>query len=387
MAVRKPRPTSKTWWTKFRVGGRAVEIDTSEADKRAAQRVEDQLKAEMKVAHKAGKRVVIAEAPAAAPALTFGAAVSEYIERVVSLHESQMHRCNTGWSLEWLVREIGAESPLFQIDNRLVSDVVARRRGERGRHGQLLSKTTINRSVTEPLRKVLRHAARLNELSLKIDWNLHLLDEPEEIVRELQTGEEERLFAADAMRADYKPALRIALLLGLRAGEILRMTWADVDFGNRRIKVYAKRKTRFVPIIPEVREVLFPLQAHHPHFVFTYEAKRSRDGRKRGERLPLTVSGFNTAWRRIRAKAGIENFRRHDLRHTTGTRVMRQSRNPKTVQRLLGHNQIETTMRYAHVYDEDVFEAVAAAAAQNGERNGGRAGGEREETQAAQGLG
>src|SRR5215204_303591 len=198
--------------------GSAVEIDTSEADKRAAQRVEDQLKAEMKVAHKAGKRVVIAEAPAAAPALTFGAAVSEYIERVVSLHESQMHRCNTGWSLEWLVREIGAERPLFQIDNRLVSDVVARRRGERGRHGQLLSKTTINRSVTEPLRKVLRHAARLNELSLKIDWNLHLLDEPEEIVRELQTGEEERLFAADVMRTDYEPALRIALLLGLRAG-------------------------------------------------------------------------------------------------------------------------------------------------------------------------
>ena len=227
MAVRKPRPTSKTWWTKFRVGGRAVEIDTSEAE-RAAQRIEDQLKAEMKVAHKAGKRVVIAEAPAAAPALTFGAAVSEYIDRVVSLHESQMHRCNTGWSLEWLVREIGAERPLFQIDNRLVSDVVARRRGERGRHGQLLSRTTINRSVTEPLRKVLRHAARLNELSLKIDWNLHLLDEPEEIVRELQTGEEERLFAADAMRADYEPALRIALLLGLRAGEILRMTWADV---------------------------------------------------------------------------------------------------------------------------------------------------------------
>uniref|UniRef100_UPI0037511B05 tyrosine-type recombinase/integrase n=1 Tax=Cypionkella sp. TaxID=2811411 RepID=UPI0037511B05 len=53
-------------------------------------------------------------------------------------------------------------------------------------------------------------------------------------------------------------------------------------------------------------------------------------------------------------EAGIEDFRFHDLRHTFASRLLRLTGNLKLVSRLLGHTQIETTMRYAHVLDEDL---------------------------------
>jgi site-specific recombinase XerD len=85
----------------------------------------------------------------------------------------------------------------------------------------------------------------------------------------------------------------------------------------------------------------------------------------RGERRPITDGGFKTHWRRYVRDAGIaEDFRRHDTRHTAGTRYVRATGNLKGAQRLLGHTRIETTTRYAHVLLEDIRagqEAVEAA--------------------------
>src|SRR5829696_2588035 len=72
-------------------------------------------------------------------------------------------------------------------------------------------------------------------------------------------------------------------------------------------------------------------------------------------RRPITDGGFKTRWRRHVRDAGIaEGFRRHDTRHTAGTRYVRATGNLKGAQRLLGHARIETTTRYAHVLLEDI---------------------------------
>lgn len=81
-----------------------------------------------------------------------------------------------------------------------------------------------------------------------------------------------------------------------------------------------------------------------------------------GERRPITREGLKTAFRRILPAAQIENFRFHDNRHTAATRVLRAGGNLKTVQRLLRHENIATTTKYAHVSDEDVMAAMQAAA-------------------------
>jgi integrase len=82
----------------------------------------------------------------------------------------------------------------------------------------------------------------------------------------------------------------------------------------------------------------------------------------RGERYPITYSGLDTAWKRFGPrKAGIEDFRLHDLRHTAATRLLKGGKaNMKVVQRLMRHEDIATTAKYAHAYDEDVLEAMEA---------------------------
>ena len=72
----------------------------------------------------------------------------------------------------------------------------------------------------------------------------------------------------------------------------------------------------------------------------------------------MTVSGAKSQWRRLRDKAGIENFRFHDIRHDVGTKLLRDTGNLKLVQRALNHSDIKTTTRYAHVLNEEVADAL-----------------------------
>jgi integrase len=121
-----------------------------------------------------------------------------------------------------------------------------------------------------------------------------------------------------------------------------------------------------VPITESIRDILWPLRGHHPDAVFTYVAVRNIDkiikGKRyrfvAGERYPVTYSGVATAWQRLRKRAGVQGFRFHDHRHDLGTKVLRDTGNLKLVQRALNHSSIRSTVRYAHVLDEDVATAL-----------------------------
>jgi len=63
-------------------------------------------------------------------------------------------------------------------------------------------------------------------------------------------------------------------------------------------------------------------------------------------------------WRRLRKRAGIKDFRIHDLRHDFATKLLRSTRNLKLVQKALNHRDITSTLRYAHVLDEEVADAM-----------------------------
>lgn len=60
---------------------------------------------------------------------------------------------------------------------------------------------------------------------------------------------------------------------------------------------------------------------------------------------------------------GITDFRFHDTRHTAATRITRATGNLKVAQKLLGHTEIGTTARYAHVQHEDVLNGLKAVEA------------------------
>ena len=140
--------------------------------------------------------------------------------------------------------------------------------------------------------------------------------------------------------------------------------WDEVNWqGEQIVKGGKGCQLTTLPITDRIRAVLEPLRGHHEEFVFTYVAQRERDGREVGKRYPLTYSGVKIAWRRLRTKAGVKDFRFHDFRHNLATKMLRSSGNIKIVQRALNHKDMRTTSKYAHVLDDEVtsaFEEVQA---------------------------
>jgi integrase len=126
------------------------------------------------------------------------------------------------------------------------------------------------------------------------------------------------------------------------------------------------------PITDTIREIIFPLQGQHQEFVFTYVAKcgNRRMGRVRGQRYRLTYNGAKTAWQAMRARAGVQDFRFHDFRHDFGSKLLRETGNLKLTQKALNHRDIKSTLRYAHVLDEDVAAAIERVAKSRGVSRG-----------------
>jgi integrase len=187
-----------------------------------------------------------------------------------------------------------------------------------------------------------------------------MLKEPQERVRELVGDERERLEAAT--RDDYLPILRFAQATGLRLNECL-LRWSEVDWDAGQIRKLGKGSTLVTRhITPTVHAILSPLRGHHLEAVFTFIASRDRDGRKRGQRYPITYNGLKSRWRYLRKLAGVVDFRFHDIRHDVGTKLLRKTGNLKLVQKALGHANLKTTARYAHVLDDEVAEAMEAVA-------------------------
>jgi integrase len=284
--------------------------------------------------------------------LAFKAAAAQYWNEVGKFHRNHV---DTLRSLEWLQDHIGAGTMISAINDATVAKAVAKRRGEG------VSAATVNRSVNEILRALLRRAKRTWKQSVEdIEWKDHFLKEPQERVREATADEEAKFMAA--IRGDYAPALRFALLSGCRRAEIVGLEWKDVDFFNKEFRVTGKGdKTRTIPMTAAIYALLWDIKDHHKTAVFSYVVKRPREGATKGQREPITMEGFKTEWRRTKGRAGVEDYRFHDNRHTAATRLVRATGNLKAAQKLLGHSEIATTSRYSHLTKDDLRAAMEAS--------------------------
>jgi integrase len=228
----------------------------------------------------------------------------------------------------------------------------------------LISNATVNRSTIAVLRRLFSFAKHEGaRFYHEPNWEELLLPEPEERVRELQDSEAAAF--ENAMRADYEAFFAFVAASGMRQKECVSLRWSEVNFGTKQVVRLGKGGKRVVfPITDIIREILFPLQGQHAEFVFTYVAVygNKRVELVKGQRYPLTIAGTKAAWQRMRAKAGVKDFRFHDYRHDFGTKLLRQTGNLKLVQKALNHRDIKSTLRYAHVLDADVASAVEAVA-------------------------
>jgi integrase len=336
---------SPYWQYDFQVRGHRFHGSTKATTRREAEAVEREER-------ERAKRHV-AQSEAARTSLRLQDVAARYWTEVGEHHSGST---NTWHKIGKLVEFFGKDKLLTEITDSDVADLVAWRRGHRARKdGLLISPYTVNHT-TEQLKKLF---TRAKTWGVRFDhepkWRDHWLKEPPERVRELVGDEGERLEAET--REDYLPFFRFAQATGLRLRECL-LKWSEVDWDARQIRKIGKGgKLVTVPITSTIREILWPLRGH-TEYVFTYEAQRTRDGRVKGKRYPLTYNGTKAAWLRLRKRAGVVGFRFHDFRHDFGTKLLRETGNLKLVQRALGHANLKTTSRYAHVLDHEVADAM-----------------------------
>jgi len=81
-----------------------------------------------------------------------------------------------------------------------------------------------------------------------------------------------------------------------------------------------------------------------------------------GHRAGTHMRSIDDAWYTLRARAGLDDVRLHDLRHSFASRALALGESLPMIARLLGHSQLETTARYAHLARDSIHEAAARVA-------------------------
>ncbi len=316
-----------------------------------------------KTAKRKAERVEAAEKTAALAELDSGSkrrkvsldrAAEHYYDQVA---KHQPSAPTTDYQIENLVRLIGSGTPLDLINDGVVADFVAHRRGEKNKNyknstsAPLLSPSTVNREL-EMLKRVIRRATKiLNAKTADIDWKTHILIEPDAPDRPLTEDQEDRLFSELVPHA--VPIVEAALLLGQRKDDIVLLDWSRVDIKGRSITFMLKsRKPGGRSHVMPINETLLVLLANQGPKdsgpVFTYGPPCYCQFCKLKHNIGRPIKTIRRAWEGARRRAGLSGFRFHDLRHTVGSRILAELHDLKAAQDYLGHSDISTTLRYAH---------------------------------------
>ncbi|MGH1441483.1 MAG: tyrosine-type recombinase/integrase [Cellvibrionaceae bacterium] len=149
------------------------------------------------------------------------------------------------------------------------------------------------------------------------------------------------------------PIIILSLKTGLRRGEAFDLKWSDVDFVNMKITLRGdttkSSHTRYIPISPIALKVLNRWK----------DQAEKLDGRVFPSDNGGRLNNLKKSWATIMDKAGIVNFRWHDMRHDFASQLVMKGVPLNTVRELCGHADSTTTQRYAHLAPGHIADAIA----------------------------
>ena len=202
---------------------------------------------------------------------------------------------------------------------------------------------TINKKMST-LRVILKLAYKRNWIDRPVE--IKHFKESEGRLRVFSPEEEKKILdwflgAGDMDMHDY---VIVSLDCGFRQGEVLSLYAQDVD--SRKASVFDTKngKRRAVPLTPRVREVLERRKRDHERVLF-----------------PMTKDALQWYWSKMRTGLGYEDdpeFVPHAMRHTFCSRLADLGVSAQVIQALAGHTRIETTMRYIHLSERALFDAI-----------------------------
>lgn len=156
--------------------------------------------------------------------------------------------------------------------------------------------------------------------------------------------------------ADYlHPMIVLSINTGIRRGELFNLTWDDVDFERATLIAKTSKskkhhsKARYIPLNSEALEVLKAWRSQstkQQNYIFV--------NHETGK--PFTT--IKKVWKNVKDKSNLKNFRWHDFRHHFASRLVMAGVDLNTVRELLGHSDIQMTLRYAHLAPEHKANAV-----------------------------
>ena len=286
------------------------------------------------------------------PAITLDEACGLYQDKVETAPSWPTIR----YMLVALLSGLGARRMLSDISQRSLQIYFAARRDGR-------SNATVNREI-ENARALWRHACSSRyDVGEMPDWKALRLKAPRRPPRELSYAEEDDLLPA--LRPDIRDAIDFMLKSGWRRAEVLNLCWSDVSLDARTARTRIKGGEVVSRPLTDALVSIINRQARVCPQIFTYTCQKSRGNRRKGERYPLTPTALRAPFKDAKKSAGVEGFRIHDLRHTRGTRIVRETGSLAAAKEALKHRSISTTLRYAHVLDEDTRRALDASESRN----------------------
>ena len=193
------------------------------------------------------------------------------------------------------------------------------------------------------------------------------LKDDNKIERFLSTDQAERLMTAVRQsESEMLPFIVMFLIYtGARKREVLDAQWKDVDWQQKswRIPRTKSGKVRHLPLSEGAYDLLIKLKlravadllhkneaSKEEALSFAYIFANPKTG--------LAYNSFYYSWHAARCRAGLPEFRVHDLRHSFASFLVNAGRSLYEVQELLGHADIRTTSRYAHLDRQRLVQAV-----------------------------
>ncbi|MDE0201059.1 MAG: tyrosine-type recombinase/integrase, partial [Rhodospirillaceae bacterium] len=162
----------------------------------------------------------------------------------------------------------------------------------------------------------------------------------------------DELEASGRLSPHAAAAIRLLMLTGCRRNEILTLRWEDVRLEAQELHLTdSKTGPRTVSLSPEAAQVLASIERlpGNPWVI---------PGTRQGQRL----SSLFEPWRKVRARAGLDDVRIHDLRHSYASRALALGESLPVIAKLLGHARIQTTARYTHLTRDAVKDAATRVA-------------------------
>jgi integrase len=238
--------------------------------------------------------------------------------------------------LGWWAKKYGTERVLD------VTPIILREARERLQNGR--QAPTVNRIIAA-LRSCWNWGRAARLVPNERVWPPRLmLREPKGRTRHLSSAELKSVLAeAKKHSATMHAAVLVSIGTGVRLSELLRLTWSDIDLKEQSIRVLVTKNDEARAVhLPEpaaaALQTLRRAKVASPKNVFLDEHGK-----------PLNIFQLEGRWKKVRKAAGLQNFRWHDLRHTTASYLAQSGASLLEIASVLGHKNTAVTARYAHL--------------------------------------